>query len=229
MRCLRSPRSLRSLRSSSSARVVGLAIVLLPVLIAAACGGDDDDSASSANDNTTTSMSDSPSTTSGSSMTDGPFGAACAQVPTTGEGSVTGMADDPVATAASNNPLLAQLVAAVGQAKLVDTLNTAQDITVFAPTDDAFAGVPKATLDAAMADPSGLLTKVLTYHVVQGRLAPDQLAGEHTTLEGEKLMVTGSGEDFMVNDSAKVVCGNVPTANATVYVIDGVLLPPSAG
>ena len=78
-----------------------------------------------------------------------------------------------------------------------------------------------------MADPKGLLTTVLTYHVVAGPAAPDQLAGTHETLQGGTIEVTGSGEDFTVNGTAKVVCGNVQTANATVYIIDGVLLPKS--
>ncbi len=76
-----------------------------------------------------------------------------------------------------------------------------------------------------MADPSGLLTEVLTYHVVPGRLAPEDLAGTHETLQGTTLEVSGSGESFMVNGDAGVVCGNVQTSNATVYIIDGVLLP----
>jgi uncharacterized surface protein with fasciclin (FAS1) repeats len=99
---------------------------------------------------------------------------------------------------------------------------------VFAPANSAFEALDPATLDAAMMDPTGLLTTVLTYHVVPGQLSPDMLEGVHETLEGETLMITGSGEEFTVNGNANVVCGNVPTANATVYVIDGVLLPPSA-
>jgi uncharacterized surface protein with fasciclin (FAS1) repeats len=156
------------------------------------------------------------------------FGAACAAVPATGAGSFQGMATAPVATAASNNPVLSTLVTAVTAAKLGDTLNGAQDITVFAPTNDAFAAMDKATLDSAMADPSGLLSKVLTYHVVQGRLTPEMLAGTHKTLNGADLTVEGSGESFTVNGKAMVVCGNVQTANATVYIIDGVLLPPAS-
>ena len=66
---------------------------------------------------------------------------------------------------------------------------------------------------------------MLTYHVVPGQLSPENLAGTHETLEGDTLEVTGSGEDFTVNGDAAVVCGNVQTANATVYLIDGVLLP----
>ena len=159
---------------------------------------------------------------------DGPFGAACSAVPATGAGSFDGMATDPVATAASNNPVLSTLVTAVTAAGLGDTLNSAEDITVFAPTNDGFAALPTETLDAALADPTGLLTTVLTYHVVPGRLAPDALAGTHTTLQGADLEVAGSGESFTVNGEAMVVCGNVQTANATVYIIDGVLLPPAS-
>ena len=87
-----------------------------------------------------------------------PFGPACASLPADGAGSVGGMALDPVATAASNNPALSTLVTAVGAAGLAETLNTTPDITVFAPTNDAFTALDKATLDAAMADPKGLLT-----------------------------------------------------------------------
>jgi uncharacterized surface protein with fasciclin (FAS1) repeats len=174
-----------------------------------------------------TSSSSPTSSATSSAMMDQPFGAACTAVPKDGKGSFSGMATDPVATAASNNPLLSTLVTAVKAAGLVDTLNSAPAITVFAPTNDAFAALDKATLDAALADPKGLLTTVLTYHVVPGRLSPDQLAGTHETLQGGTIEVTGSGEDFTVNGTAKVVCGNVQTKNATVYIIDGVLLPKS--
>ena len=193
----------------------------------AACGGSDD----AAGTSTTTSSTPEPSMSSSDDMEsdmamDAPFGSACADVPTEGEGSVDGMADDPVATAASNNPLLSTLVKAVGAAKLVDTLNSAEDITVFAPTNDAFEAMEPATLKKAMGDPDGLLKTVLTYHVVEGKLTPADLAGTHTTLQGDDLTVEGSGEDFTVNGEAMVVCGNVQTANATVYLVDQVLMPP---
>lgn len=155
------------------------------------------------------------------------FGPACPAVPASGPGSFMGMAQDPVATAASNNPALSSLVGAVKEAGLVDTLNSAEGITVFAPTNDAFSALPKATLDAAMADPKGLLTTVLAYHVVEGKLSPEMLAGTHTTLQGGTIEITGSGEAFKVNGRSSVVCGNVQTANATVYLIDGVLMPRS--
>jgi uncharacterized surface protein with fasciclin (FAS1) repeats len=135
------------------------------------------------------------------------------------------MAGDPVATAASNNPVLSTLVTAVKGAGLVDTLNTAPGITVFAPENSAFAKIPAATLKSVLANKTEL-TKILTYHVVSGRLSPDQLAGKHTTLEGGTITVTGSGSAYTVN-GAKVVCGDVQTANATVYIIDTVMMPAS--
>ena len=153
------------------------------------------------------------------------FGSGCAAVPKDGKGSFNGMATDPVATAASNNPLLKTLVTAVGAAGLGDTLNTTPDITVFAPVNSAFAKLPPAALKAALADPKGLLTKILTNHVVKGKISPDMLAGDHKTLEGGTLKVTGSGDSFKVNGANNIICGNVPTANATVYIVDGVLLP----
>jgi uncharacterized surface protein with fasciclin (FAS1) repeats len=153
------------------------------------------------------------------------FGPGCKLIPKDGAGSFNGMATAPVATAASANPLLKTLVAAVGAADLGDTLNSADGITVFAPTDDAFGKIPKKALDGVLAD-KALLTKILTHHVVAGQLSPDQLAGTHKTLEGDTITVKGSGEDFTVGkENAAVLCGNIPTANATVYVIDTVLMP----
>jgi uncharacterized surface protein with fasciclin (FAS1) repeats len=211
---------------STRLTIAGLALAL--PLTLAACGAD---SSAEGPSDTTSSTSSAPSTSASDTMTTAAagenFGPGCAAVPADGKGSFQGMATDPVATAASNNPLLSTLVTAVKKAKLVDTLNTADGITVFAPTNDAFAALDKATLDKAMGDPSGLLTTVLTNHVVQGRLSPDELDGDHETLAGTTISVAGSGEDFTVDDSATVVCGNVQTANATVYIIDGVLLPKS--
>ena len=175
----------------------------------------------------TPSPSDSMTSSAPMDATNAQFGAGCAAVPKDGKGSFKGMATDPVATAASNNPLLSTLVGAVKSAGLVDTLNSAQDITVFAPVNDAFAKVDPATMKKAMVDPKGLLTKVLTNHVVPGKLTPADLAGTHKTLGGGTIKVEGSGESFTVNGKAKVICGNVTTANATVYIIDDVLLPTS--
>jgi uncharacterized surface protein with fasciclin (FAS1) repeats len=161
------------------------------------------------------------------SGTDEPFGPACFSVPKDGAGSFDGMAKDPVATAASDNPALSTLVTAVKKAGLVDTLNNAGNITVFAPTNDAFAKIPEADLNKVLAD-KAMLTKVLTYHVVGQELAPQDLEqGSFETLEKSQLTTSGSDESYKVNDSAKVVCGNVKTANANVYIIDTVLMPKS--
>lgn len=161
-------------------------------------------------------------------------GSGCAayakQVPS-GAGSVAGMAQDPVATAASNNPLLTTLVAAVSgklnpNVNLVDTLNGSQ-FTVFAPVDDAFKKIDPATIDT-LKTPAGAdtLKSILTYHVVAGQISPDKIVGTHATVQGADVKVTGSGDNLMVND-AKVICGGVHTANATVYLIDSVLMPPA--
>ncbi|MBF9067187.1 fasciclin domain-containing protein [Streptacidiphilus fuscans] len=163
---------------------------------------------------------------SGSGLGMQPFGSGCSAVPTSGAGSFSGMAQDPVATAASHNPALSTLVTAVEKAGLVDTLNSAQNITVFAPANSAFAKIPTATLNSVLNNKAEL-TKILSYHVVPGQLSPTQLAGTHKTLEGSNLTVTGSGEKFTVNGTSMVVCGDVHTANATVYIVDTVLMPKS--
>ncbi|MEU2546953.1 fasciclin domain-containing protein [Streptomyces roseolus] len=158
-------------------------------------------------------------------MVEEPFGPGCAGVPEEGPGSFDAMAEQPVATAASENPALSTLATAVKRAGLVDTLNNAKDITVFAPTNDAFAKIPKADLDKVLAD-KAKLTEILTYHVVGQKLTPEQMEnGTFETLQKSTLTTKGSGEEFTVNDSSKVVCGDVKTANATVHVVDTVLMP----
>ena len=149
-----------------------------------------------------------------------------AKVPS-GAGSVSGMALDPVATAASNNPILTTLTAAVSgklnpKVNLVDTLN-GSEFTVFAPTDDAFKKIDPATIKALKTD-DATLSKILTYHVVPGKISPDQIVGTHKTVQGGSVTVTGT-KDALKVDGANVVCGGVQTANATVYMVDSVLMP----
>ncbi|GAA1127374.1 fasciclin domain-containing protein [Citricoccus alkalitolerans] len=210
-----------------------------------ACGGAADEPASSsAAASSESSMSSSPSmdesmeSGSGSasaseSMMDpaanlvGPGCAAYAEEVPDGAGSVEGMAMDPVAVAASNNPMLTTLTSAVSgelnpDVNLVDTLN-GDEFTVFAPVDDAFAAIPEADLNAVVED-ADMLSTVLTYHVVPGQISPDEIAGTHTTVQGDDLEVAGSGDELTVND-ANVICGGVQTANATVYLVDSVLMP----
>ena len=217
------------LRGVAAVAVAGIAF------LGVACSSND----SGASQNTTTSMappaSSQPMTSSSSATADpaadlvGPGCADYAKAVPNGAGSVSGMAEDPVAVAASHNPLLKTLVQAVSgklnpKVNLVDTLNGGE-FTVFAPVDDAFKKVDSATLNKLKTD-SDLLTKILTYHVVSGQLAPDAVVGDHKTVEGGTVKVTGSGDDLKVND-AKVICGGVHTANATVYLIDSVLTPTS--
>ncbi|MET4661258.1 putative surface protein with fasciclin (FAS1) repeats [Streptomyces sp. PvP037] len=212
------------------AALVLTAAVTLPLTLSACSddGGDSAASESSGKASASAPASDEGMGNSGSAApADEPFGPACSSVPEDGAGSFDGMAKDPVATAASNNPALSTLVTAVKKAGLVDTLNNSENITVFAPTNDAFAKIPKDTLDKVLADKEQL-TNILTYHVVGERLAPQDLEnGSYETLQKSKLTTSGSGEEYTVNDTAKVVCGNVKTANANVHIIDTVLMPAS--
>ena len=176
----------------------------------------------------TSGATTSGATTSGAALV-GPGCAAYAKAVPAGAGSVGGMAADPVATAASNNPLLTTLVAAVSgkvnpKVNLVNTLNSGE-FTVFAPVDSAFKKVDAATMGKLTTD-GALLTKILTYHVVAGQLDASKIAGTHKTVEGGSVTVTGSGNNLKVN-GANVICGNVKTKNATVYLIDNVLSPTS--
>ena len=163
----------------------------------------------------------------------GLVGAGCAgyaeKVPT-GPGSVEGMAADKVTVAASNSPVLTTLAGALSgklnpNVNLVETLDNGE-FTVFAPTDEAFGKIDAATIDKLKTD-SDLLTSILTYHVVSGQADPAAVVGEHKTVQGGSLTVTGSGDTIKVND-AGLVCGGIKTANATVYLIDTVLMPPAA-
>ncbi|NYV73480.1 fasciclin domain-containing protein [Streptomyces sp. UH6] len=211
-------------------RTAGLvaAAAVLPLTLTA-CADDSDESGKSDSSNTASAQApkDTEDMGGGSGSMAQPFGPACSSVPENGAGSFDGMAKDPVATAASNNPALSTLVTAVKKAGLVDTLNNANGVTVFAPTNDAFEKLPKDTLDAVLADKEKL-TQILTYHVVGQKLTPKSLEnGSFDTLETSKVMTSGSNESYTVNDSAKVVCGNVRTANANVYIIDTVLMPTS--
>lgn len=149
----------------------------------------------------------------------------------TGAGSIVGMSKDPVAVAASNNPDLSTLTAAISgklnpSVDLVTKLDTGQ-YTVFAPVNSAFAKLPAKTL-ASLKLPANAkqLTSILELHVVKGELLPADVDGILPTLEGSMLTVKGSGNSITVN-GASVVCGGIQTANATVYLIDTVLTPPA--
>ena len=208
-------------------------LVLVTAMVAtaglAACGSSDSSTATPAA--ATTEAAPMATATASDAMASGLVGPGCAgyaaQVPD-GAGSVAGMAQDPVATAASNNPLLTKLVAAVGAANLGDTLNSQPAITVFAPYDPAFAELGDAKFAELAADPA-TLGKILQYHVVGKRYDAKGLEAAKTvdSLTGQKLTIAGSGDTMTVN-GAPVLCGNIPTKNATVFVIGKVLTPPAA-
>jgi uncharacterized surface protein with fasciclin (FAS1) repeats len=206
--------------------ILGLAAVVSFSLLAAACGSDNKSSASSqapAKVAATTVPATTPMTAANAAMA--PTGPGCAAVPTSGSGSFAGMAQDPAATAASNNPLLSTLVSAVKAAGLVDTLNGPGPFTIFAPVNDAFAKIPADQLQAILAD-KAKLTSILTFHVVSGKMSSAELikAGKVTTVNGADLTITSDAGTLVVN-GAKSLCMDVPTANATVHIIDSVLVP----
>jgi uncharacterized surface protein with fasciclin (FAS1) repeats len=197
-------------------------------LATAACSSSGSSTAAAPASSSSSPMASASSPMASSSTAAKDFGPGCASVPASGAGSFTGMATAPVATAASANPLLSTLVTAVKKAGLVDTLNSAANITVFAPDNAAFAKLPKATLTKILNNKAEL-TKILTYHVASGRQTPADLAAGMglKTLEGGMVTPSLANGTYMVN-KASVVCGNVQTANATVYIISSVLTPPSS-
>ena len=225
------------MRRTKGLRGVAALFVALS-LVAAACSDDDDDASTGTTEQSEQSADDGMSSDEGGSAA-APADSATicdanglVEAVESGpdEGTLGGMTDDPVATAASSNPVLTTLVTAGGEAGLVDTLNSAPALTVFAPTDCAFAALDPATLDAALADPTGLLTQVLGFHVVPGeQLDAAALAGmtEVTTFSGATLPISVEGDTVTVGDGqAQVVVPDIQTANATVHLIDNVMLPP---
>jgi uncharacterized surface protein with fasciclin (FAS1) repeats len=219
-------------------RIAAATAVVSALTLTAACGSDSSsdtssDTASSAAPSAAESSPMAPESSAAADPAADLVGKGCAgyakAVPD-GKGSVAGMAADPVAVAAGNNPILKTLTATVSgkfnpKVNLVDTLNGGE-FTVFAPVDDAFAKLPKATLKL-LATPKGAKTlqTVLTYHVVPNQMLPTDIEGKTLdTVQGGTVKVTGSGDNLKVN-GANVICGGVHTANATVYLIDSVLMP----
>jgi len=203
-------------RGSAAVAVLALSLVL------AACGSDDE--GDSGTDESSAAAADPKDQT---------FGAGCEEIPTEGDGSFVGMASDPVATAASTNPLLKTLVAAVGATELGGTLDGAEALTVFAPYDPAFEELGDTVTElvdgVADAESPGVspLAQILTHHVLGANDDPAAVVGEQTTLNGDTITIEGDESGMTVSDgtvTANVICGNIPTANATVYVIDKVLV-----
>jgi uncharacterized surface protein with fasciclin (FAS1) repeats len=212
-------------------RTLAMSLAAFAAVGFSACSSTKSESAPQTSASPATSMA-APASTSAMMPASHLVGSGCsdyaAQHPS-GPASVAGMAQDPVATAASNNPMLSTLTSALSgklnpNVNLVDTLNSGQ-YTVFAPTNAAFDKLPPSTIDELKTN-ADMLKSILTYHVVQGQASPDMVDGAHKTLQGADVKVTGQGDGLKVDD-AGLVCGGVHTANATVYMIDTVLTPPS--
>ncbi|WP_037320191.1 fasciclin domain-containing protein [Amycolatopsis orientalis] len=219
----------------SKLRVAGIGFTAVAALALAACSSNDSASSGSSSSAPAPAPSSSmsapmSSAASGDGVTTNAdvFGPACSKLPQGSEpGSLDSMGPQPVASAASTNPLLTKLVAAVKATNLVDTLNSQQAITVFAPADPAFAALGDAKFNELAGKPDQL-APILQYHVVGKRYDAKGLESaksvESLNTAGGPVKIEGSGENMTVN-GAKVLCGNIPTKNATVFVIDKVLTP----
>jgi uncharacterized surface protein with fasciclin (FAS1) repeats len=140
---------------------------------------------------------------------------------------------------AVNSPIHTTLVAAVKAGGLVDTLNSPGPFTVFAPTNDAFAKLPAGTVDTLVKpENKDTLDKVLTYHVVAGKISSKQLAGmirkgsgkaELKTVQGETLAASMSGKNIVLTDAkggmSTITTADVFQSNGVIHVIDAVLMP----
>ncbi len=212
-------------------RVAGIGLTAVAALSLTACSSSDTaSSGSSASSMAPSSSMAAPSPVAADGVTTNAdvFGPACSQLPQgSSPGSLDSMGPQPVASAASTNPLLTKLVAAVKATNLVDTLNSQQAITVFAPADPAFAALGDAKFNELAGKPAEL-APILQYHVVGQRYDAKGLAaaGSVDTLNtaGGPVKIEGSGDNMTIN-GAKILCGNIPTKNATVFVIDKVLTP----
>ncbi|MBM7770484.1 putative surface protein with fasciclin (FAS1) repeats [Actinokineospora baliensis] len=211
--------------------VLGVALVALSL---AACGSSETGSSSSsaapvATTTAASKMGAAAAAGDGVTTAADVFGPSCKDLPQgDASGGLTSMGVQPVATAAGTNPLLTKLVAAVQAIPgLADTLNTTDNLTVFAPADPAFAALGEAKFQELAQNPTAL-APILQFHVVAKRYNKDGLLAAKTVKSlnaaGGDITIAGSGDDVTIN-GAKVLCGNIPTKNATVFVIDSVLMP----
>jgi uncharacterized surface protein with fasciclin (FAS1) repeats len=186
-------------KEKSVTRIIALAVLLASLtLVAVACGGDDDEPASAPAE-TAATMTDGGTSTSADEMT---------------------IVDTAVAAGDFTT-----LVSLVQEAGLADELSGAGPLTVFAPTDEAFAAVPEATLEELRSDPDAL-RDVLLYHVVEGAVTSDKVVGLDSapTLAGAELTFQTEGDAVLV-DGATVVQPDVMASNGVIHVVDAVLVP----
>jgi len=210
----------RDMTRTRRAAAMPLIAAALSVAAAACASSTTSTGAAATSHSATPTASPSQSMTHDAAM----IGRDCGMIPASGTGSLHGMSMDPVAVAAGHNPLITTLAAEIGKADLTATLDSARDITVFAPDNQAFSKLTPH--DQAMMSEMAELAKTLTYHVVKGSVTPAEITRGMTltTLEGSQLTISKMGSVYEVN-SADVTCGPLHTANATVYIINAVLMP----
>ncbi|MFI6294774.1 fasciclin domain-containing protein [Nonomuraea sp. NPDC050790] len=151
----------------------------------------------------------------------------CDVLPDSGPGSRDMMAGQRVVGAMSGVPELSTFVSAINHASYAATLDTSGDITVFAPVNSAFDKLPEERLNQLLGDPDALIG-LLGYHVVDGRKTPADLEDATlTTRQTGTITTTVTDDVIRLNNRARVLCPNIQTSNATVYLINTVLKPPS--
>lgn len=209
-------------RTSAGRALATSVITITLALTAAACGSG---ATSSSPPATGASHSSHPMAGHSHPMTESAlFGSDCGMVPATGMGSIHSMTMEPVVTAAAHNPLLSTLAADIKTAGLTAELNSMRTFTLFAPANAAFSKLPASAM--TMTHSTAELAKILKYHIVAGHITTAELASGKplTSLEGGTLKPARMGSVYEVNN-ADVICGNIQTANATVFIINKVLMP----
>lgn len=202
-------------RPAAVAALAGLALAV------AACGSSNTTSATPTGGAGPQVPSPSPATPGTAAR----IGADCGMIPAHGSGSISSMSTQQAITAAAGNPQLSVFIAAVRTAGLDKTLNARHAYTLMIPANSAFASLSKTQITHL--HNSGDLLNIVRYHAVKARVSPQQFASgaKPATLQGKPLTLSKAGSTYEVND-ATVLCGNIKTANATVYIVSKVLLPP---
>jgi uncharacterized surface protein with fasciclin (FAS1) repeats len=200
---------------AATACAAGLALSL------AACGTSNTTSSKAIGTHTSYPSPASPTPTPTSS----PVGTDCGMIPGHGDASLKTMSTKQAIDAASSNPRLSVFIAAVRSAGLDGTLNSRHAFTLIVPENSSFSSLSKT--DIIHLRNSGDLLKIVRYHAVSALIHPSQFAhgGTYATMEGSRIKLSKSGSTYKVNN-ADVICGNIKTSNASVYIINKVLLPP---
>jgi uncharacterized surface protein with fasciclin (FAS1) repeats len=212
--------SLRAAPAACAALAVGLALAL------AACGRTTTTSATPTGSAGPVNVTPSPSVSSlPTAGTTARVGADCAMIPVKGKGSIGSMTTEQALKAAASNPQLSVFIAAVRRAGLDKALNARHSYTLIVPANSAFASLSRAEITQLRN--SGFLVKTVQYHALKSKIAPQEFVtgARPLTLQGAPLSLSKSGSVYKVN-GATVLCGNIKTQNATIYIVNKVLLPP---